>query len=43
MMKINDKEIQKIVVTGKDGEVLVVITDTEIVEHKGIKVVIDSD
>ena len=42
-MIIGGKEAKDITVTGSDGEVLVVITDTHIIEYTGVSVVIDWD
>ena len=40
-MTINGIEYDQIIVTGKNGEVLAVISDKEIIEKDGYKVALD--
>lgn len=40
-MNVGGKEASQIVVTGADGEVLVVISDNEIIEKNGVGVIVD--
>ena len=39
-MTINKQETSQIIVTGKDNEVLAVISDSEIIEKDGVSVVV---
>lgn len=40
-MIIGEKEFEQIIVTDNKGGVLVVISDTEIIEHDNIKIIMD--
>lgn len=40
-MTIGGKEYSEIIITGKDGEVLAVISDTEIIESEDVAVVMN--
>ena len=40
-MRINNVEINQIIVTNSENEVLAVISDDEIIEHDGYKVILD--
>ena len=42
-MIINDTKIKSITVTGNDGEVLAVISDSEVIEKAGISVLVEQD
>ncbi len=39
-MRIGNKEYAEIIITTKEGEILVVISDTEIIEKDGVAVVL---
>ena len=39
-MKVGDKDVKEIIVHAADKEVLAVISDTEIIEKKGVAVVL---
>lgn len=39
-MRIGTKEMKEIIITAKDGEVLAIISDTEIVEKNSVAVVL---
>lgn len=41
-LKIGDKEVEQIIVVGKDNEVVAVISDSEIIQHENYKVILDS-
>lgn len=40
-MKLNGREVDQIVVTNKKGEVLAVISDSEIIEEENVSVIVD--
>lgn len=40
-MQIDGKEYDQIIITGSDGEVVAVISDTEVIEKSGYKVALD--
>ncbi|MBO8161134.1 MAG: hypothetical protein H0Z24_05810 [Thermosipho sp. (in: Bacteria)] len=41
-MQIDNKKYEKIVITTKENEVVTVISDDNIIEHNGYKVILDS-
>ena len=41
-MKIGNKKVESIIISTKDNEVLCVISDNEIIEHKDYKVILES-
>ena len=40
-MTIAGKQVKEIVITAEDGEVLAVISDTEVIEKNGVSVVVE--
>lgn len=40
-MKIGDNIVESIIVTSKEDEVLCIISDTEIIEQEGYKVILE--
>lgn len=42
ILKIGSKDVEQIIVIGKDDEVMAVISDSEIIQHQNYKVILDS-
>mgnify|MGYP000946986124 CR=1 FL=1 len=40
-MEVGDKELESIIITNSDSEVIAIITDKEIVEYEGYKVILE--